>query len=221
LSSIKLHAQMLQRLVRRGGTFDPARLDDSLTAINSMTTRVTFLLEDIVDVALTRGGEGIPLTPEPTDLVSLVQRCAVEAATTTQREVNVEAPAEPIVGQWDPRAIERVVLNLLNNALKYSPGGGAVAVRVEAIDDGGWALLEVADEGIGIPAADLARIFERYRRGRNVGQIGGTGLGLTGAKQMVERHGGSIALASEEGGGTTVTVRLPLDPPSVEQAATT
>jgi signal transduction histidine kinase len=73
--------------------------------------------------------------------------------------------------------------------------------------------LTVRDEGIGIPAADLERIFERYRRGRNVGQISGTGLGLTGARQIVEQHGGVIAIESAEGRGTSVTVRLPLDPP--------
>lgn len=214
LSSIRLQAQMLQRLVRRGEQLEPTRLDESLTAINTMTTRVTFLLEDIVDVARTRDGEGIPLSPEPTDLVSLAQRCATEAATASARAVTVAAPQDPLLGVWDPHAIERVVLNLVNNALKYSPGGGTVTVRVApAGDNTDWALLEVADEGIGIPATDLPRIFERYRRARNVGQIGGTGLGLTGAKQMVERHGGTISLMSEEGRGTTVTVLLPLQPP--------
>ena len=71
------------------------------------------------------------------------------------------------------------------------------------------ALLVVQDEGIGIPAADLPQIFERYRRGRNVGRIAGTGIGLTGAKQIVERHGGAIDVASAEGAGTRVTVSYP------------
>jgi signal transduction histidine kinase len=185
-----------------------------LTAIDTMTTRVTFLLEDIVDVARTRGEEGIPLTPEPTDLVSLARRCATEAGSAAARKVDVEAPGNPLVGFWDPRAIERVVLNLLNTALKYSPGGAVIVRVAPAGEDDDWALLEVVDEGIGVPAADLPRIFERYRRGRNVGQIGGTGLGLTGAKQMVERHGGSIALTSEEGRGTKVSVLLPRQPPT-------
>ena len=77
------------------------------------------------------------------------------------------------------------------------------------------ALLVVQDEGIGIPAADLPQIFERYRRGRNVGRIAGTGIGLTGAKQIVERHGGAIDVTSAEGAGTRVTVRLPLEPAPV------
>jgi signal transduction histidine kinase len=131
--------------------------------------------------------------------------------------VQVEAAAETVVGQWDPRGIERVVLNLLTNAIKYSPHGGAVTLQVERVPDDAipYARLVVQDEGIGIPATDLPQIFERYRRGRNVGKIAGTGIGLTGAKQIVERHGGAIDVASTEGSGTRVTVTLPLEPPAV------
>ena len=83
------------------------------------------------------------------------------------------------MGLWDPRGIERVVLNLLTNAIKYSPQGGAVTVQIDRVADDAipHALLVVQDEGIGIPAADLPQIFERYRRGRNVGRIAGTGIG--------------------------------------------
>jgi signal transduction histidine kinase len=89
-----------------------------------------------------------------------------------------------------------------------------VTVHVGRVEDeaGSQAKLVVQDEGIGIPAADLPQIFERYRRGRNVGRIAGTGIGLTGARQIVERHGGTIEVASDEGAGTRVTVRLPLEP---------
>jgi signal transduction histidine kinase len=122
------------------------------------------------------------------------------------------------VGLWDSRGIERVVLNLLTNAIKYSPQGGAVTVQVDRVADDSppHAMLMVQDEGIGIPAPDLSQIFERYRRGRNVGKIAGTGIGLTGAKQIVERHGGAIEVASTEGRGTRVTVSLPLKPPAVD-----
>jgi PAS domain S-box-containing protein len=218
LNSIKLHAQSLQRLVRRGETPDPKRLDDGLSAIDTMSTRVAFLLDDVVDMARDRGHQGIPFEPEPTDLVSLAQRCAEEVNSSTGRDVQVDAPAGTVVGLWDPRGIERVVLNLLTNAIKYSPQGGAVTVRVDRVADDSppHAMLMVQDEGIGIPAPDLSQIFERYRRGRNVGKIAGTGIGLTGAKQIVERHGGAIEVASTEGRGTRVTVSLPLEPPAVD-----
>jgi PAS domain S-box-containing protein len=218
LNSIKLHAQSLQRLVRRGEIPDPKRLDDGLSAIDTMSTRVAFLLDDVVDMARDRGHQGVPFEPKATDLVALAHRCAEEVTSSTGRDVQVAAAAEKVVGLWDPRGIERVVLNLLTNAIKYSPQGGAVTLQVERVADDATphAEIVVEDEGIGIPAADLPQIFERYRRGRNVGRIAGTGIGLTGAKQIVERHGGAIDVASTEGAGTRVTVRLPLAPPALD-----
>jgi PAS domain S-box-containing protein len=216
LNAIRLHAQSLQRALRRGAEMDPKRLDDGLVAIDTMSMRVAFLLDDIVDIARDRGQQGVPFEPEPTDLVELAQGCVHEIQSASGRDVRVTAEAESIVGLWDPRGIERVVLNLLNNAVKYSPRGGDVTVHLERVEDtdGPHAVLTVQDQGIGIPATDLPRIFERYRRGRNVGQIAGTGIGLTGVKQIVERHGGAIDVASDEGMGTRVTVRLPLEPVS-------
>ena len=78
LNSIKLHAQSLQRLVRRGETPDPKRLDDGLSAIDTMSTRVAFLLDDVVDMARDRSQQGVPFEPEPTDLVALARRCTEE-----------------------------------------------------------------------------------------------------------------------------------------------
>jgi PAS domain S-box-containing protein len=215
LNSIKLHAQSLQRLARRGETPDPKRLDDGLSAIDAMSTRVAFLLDDVVDMARDQSHSGVPFEPEPTDLVALARDCAEEVRSSSGRDVQVEASEEKIVGRWDPRGIERVVLNLLTNAIKYSPQGGAVTIQVGRVADNAnpHAQLVVQDEGIGIPAADLSQIFERCRRGRNVGKIAGTGIGLTGAKQIVERHGGAIDVASTEGVGTRVTVSLPFEPP--------
>ena len=218
LNSIKLHAQSLQRLVRRGETPDLKRLDDGLSAIDTMSARVAFLLDDVVDMARDRSQQGVPFEPEPTDLVALARRCVDEVTSSTGRDVRFDAATETIVGLWDPRGIERVVLNLLTNAIKYSPQGGAVTLQVGRVADDATprAQLVVQDEGIGISAADLPQIFERYRRGRNVGRIAGTGIGLTGAKQIVERHGGAIDVASTEGAGTRVTVTLPLAPLEVD-----
>jgi PAS domain S-box-containing protein len=221
LGSIKLHAQSLRRMLARGTMPDAARLDDGLTAIDAMSTRIASLLEDIVAVARARGAEGLPYAPEPTDLVALARQCVDEAAATASRHLEIESATAAIVGMWDPRGIERVVFNLLNNAIKYSPAGGDIRLDIAQTDVGGrpWVRLTVRDEGIGIPTADLARIFERYRRGRNVGQISGTGLGLTGARQIIEQHGGAIDIESKEGRGTAVTVRLPLESPLDRAAA--
>ena len=220
LGSIKLRAQTLRRAIERGQAPDLGRLDEGLAAIDAMSSRIASLLEDIVEIARTRGSEGPPFSPEPADLVALAARCVDEAGAASDRDLRVAADVPTLVGLWDAQSIERVVLNLLNNALKYSIAG-EVTVHIERIADeqgAHWASLTIQDRGIGIPASDLPRIFERYRRGRNVGQVAGTGLGLTGAKQIIERHGGAIAVASEEGRGTRVTIRLPLEPAPLPEA---
>ena len=110
-----------------------------------------------------------------------------------------------------------MLANLLSNAVKFSPGGGEIVVEVARRP--GWAVLAVRDRGVGVPRAEIRRVFERYRRGSNVaGAISGTGLGLVGARAIVEQHGGTISLASQEGRGTTVTVCLPIaaDPPATD-----
>jgi signal transduction histidine kinase len=119
-----------------------------------------------------------------------------------------------VVGLWDADRLTRVLENLVANAVKYSPAGSAVVVRVdrEEAADGPVAVLSITDHGVGIPANDLPHIFERFRRGGNVaGRIAGSGLGLWGSQRIVAQHGGTIAIDSTEGHGTTVTVRLPLN----------
>jgi signal transduction histidine kinase len=112
--------------------------------------------------------------------------------------------------------VRRALANLISNAIKYSPNGSEVLVRVgrDRAAPAEWALVEVRDQGIGIPAADLPRLFERFFRARNaVDQAVGTGLGLAGARAIVEQLGGTIAVESQEGVGSTFAVRLPLAAP--------
>jgi len=153
----------------------------------------------------------------PTDLAALVRR-TVEEQQTTDRRLRLEPAATTLPGQLNQLRLERAVGNLISNALKYSPGGAPVLVRLvaEGADEVGtpWAALTIADRGVGIPADDLPHLGEHFYRGGNVaGRIGGTGLGLASAREIVMAHGGALAIASVEGIGTTVTVRLPLDPP--------
>ena len=112
----------------------------------------------------------------------------------------------PMAG--DAKLLLQVFSNLLSNAVKYSPGGGKI--EVEATIDGNEVVVGVADRGIGIPAGDLNRLFERYHRGSNVSGIVGTGVGLYLVKIAVDLHGGSIEVHSKEGGGTRFCVRLPI-----------
>jgi signal transduction histidine kinase len=114
----------------------------------------------------------------------------------------------------DPTRIAQLLGNLLSNAVKFTPDGGKVEVRLGT--EGDQAVLEVADSGIGIPAADRERIFDRFFRTALATQqaIQGTGLGLAITKAIVEAHNGTIAVDSDEGRGSTFTVRLPLQPAS-------
>jgi signal transduction histidine kinase len=102
--------------------------------------------------------------------------------------------------------------NLIGNAVKYSPRGTSVEVSLadDTDADGSWAVLRVADKGLGIPAGELPFVFEPFRRGSNVGGVVGTGLGLASVWQTVKTHDGRLWLDSQEGEGTCVTVRLPL-----------
>ena len=103
----------------------------------------------------------------------------------------------------------RAVVNVLENGVKYSPGGGAVVVMVR--QDGADVVVTIQDQGIGIPTADLPRLFDAFVRASNArGRFAGTGLGLASSRQLIESLGGSLELASVEGRGTTVTIRLPL-----------
>jgi signal transduction histidine kinase len=114
-----------------------------------------------------------------------------------------------------------VIDNLLANAIKYSPTGGEITVRLACEERDGvpWAILAVEDNGVGIPAADLPHIFEHFRRGSNVlDRIAGTGLGLAGSRRIVAQHGGDMTIVSHEGVGTTVTVALPMArPPATDR----
>jgi signal transduction histidine kinase len=116
--------------------------------------------------------------------------------------------AGPILGRWDRLRIEQVVMNLLSNAFKYG-AGHPVALSVSVVD--GEAVIEVRDEGPGVPQADLERIFERFERAAPTRDHGGLGLGLYVSRQIASAHAGSIAARNLPGGGAALTMRLPID----------
>jgi phosphoserine phosphatase RsbU/P len=215
LTSIMGFAQLLRRRLDRDGGISPSELGERLNRIEEQAVQMTRMIDDLLDVARLDAGRELELRREPSNVIMLAEKAASDVQRTTDRHrLRVLATEPEIVGDLDGARIERVIQNLLTNAVKYSPAGGDVdlTVRSEHHDDGEWAVIEVRDEGVGIPASELPRMFERFFRASNVSdRVRGTGLGLAGARQIVEQHGGRIMVSSEEGVGSTFTVLLPLE----------
>ena len=220
LTGIKGMAQLLKRQIARLEGSGKDKLLEGLSSIDSTANRMTAQIDELLDLARLQTGQPLNISRRPTDMVSLVREVAADQQRTTERHrILVVATSPEMVGDWDPVRLGRVVVNLLSNAIKYSPAGGDVVVRVTREDRDGrpWAVTTVSDQGIGIPTADLPRVFEGFHRAGNVGgQISGTGLGLTSTRQIVELHGGTVDVTSEEGAGSTFTVCLPLTIPVEE-----
>jgi signal transduction histidine kinase/CheY-like chemotaxis protein len=170
--------------------------------------RLSRLVCDLLDVARITSGQ-IEIRPTELDLVLTAREVLnLFAAELARAGCRVELEASgPVYGRWDPARIEQVIANLLSNACKY---GAGKPVRVTVGSAGGAARLSVQDQGIGIIAADRDRIFERFERASSGRHYGGLGLGLYIARQVVEAHGGQIAVTSAAGAGSTFTVELPL-----------
>ena len=212
LAAIKGQAQLLRR---RAKGPHAARLAAGLAAIEASADEAATQLDELADLATLQVGQPLRLRLGPTDLAELARsHAAVFQAATERHTLQVVAP-EPVTGIWDAARLGRVVDNLLGNAVKYSPEGGRIRVEVtrEGSGDGEWAVLTVSDEGVGIPAADLPHVFERFHRGANVRRrIAGQGVGLAVVAQIVAQHGGTVTATSTEGRGSTFAVRLPLSP---------
>lgn len=221
LTLIKLRAGLLHTEVARRGSVVPERLTSAATRILSATEEMGSMIDSLLDLVRSEMGQRPSLRRTEVDVGALARGVAMDQQQGAQQhQVRVHAPETPVLATVDEIRVRRVVRNLLLNAVKYSPQGGSVEVRVQQreVEGSGWAVLEVSDTGIGIPARDLPHLFERFFRGENVvGRIPGTGLGLFGARQIAEQHGGRIEVRSVEGQGSTFAVWLPQKPPPVPE----
>ena len=208
LQIMTLNAQVLRRQIP-AAAMTPA-LETRLGHIVRAAHRMGELIDHFLEV--TRGQER-PLKREPMDLLAMVRGKVRELEANASRHFVLEVPdGRDFTGEWDAHALERVLENLMGNAVKYSAAGSTVTVHlaVEEVEAQQFVLLAVTDQGIGIPASDLPFVFERFHRGRNVSRdVSGSGVGLASARRMVELHGGTLAVRSVEGQGSTFTVRLP------------
>jgi two-component system phosphate regulon sensor histidine kinase PhoR len=207
LAAIRGYAETL----RDGALDEPPTAARFTERILQHCRRLQALLDDLLTLSRLES-VAPPVEREPVDLNAVVQRAVdLLAPTARERQVRVEVQAEPVpTVPGDADGIERLVLNLLDNALKYNGPGGEVTLRLSQQDQ--QAVLEVSDTGIGIPPEAVPRIFERFYRvdkGRSRDD-GGTGLGLAIVKHVVQAHGGQVDVDSRMGTGTTFRVKLPL-----------
>jgi len=178
--------------------------------IMSEAERAGRLIEDLLDLSRIEAG-GV-LVETSVDIASVVNTAADRvAAPAAQRDVKVlvTGPDMSTVVLGDERQLVSAVVNLLDNAVKYSEPGSVVTL--EAGIDRRWVVVRVCDQGIGIPARDLERIFERFYRVDRARsrETGGTGLGLSIVRHVATNHGGTVSVYSREGEGSTFTLRLP------------
>lgn len=217
VTALQLQLQVLQRAAGQSGGALPASVAAKLVALERQSRRIGLLVNELLDVSRLRLGR-LELRLEETDLAAIAREALVRLGEQgLDVRGAVVASADPVVGRWDRVRLEQVMASLLSNALKF---GQSKPVEIAVGGDGERARLEVRDHGIGIPAADQERIFQRFERAAPVHHFGGLGLGLYIAREIVEAHGGAIDLASAPGAGTTVTVTLPRHPPAAAARAT-
>ena len=214
LTTIKARAQMLRLRVQHAGLPAADAFIQGLASIDATVTKMTASLNELLDLARLQSGQPLQLDPQPTDLVALAHQVAEEQQLRTRlHDLRVEASVPALRGNWDPARLERVLTNLVVNAIQYSPQGCQITLTATREEDarGASAVLQIHDRGLGISRDEISRIFDQFYRGRKTEeQVAGTGLGLASARHIVEEHGGTLSVESEEGSGTTFTVRLPL-----------
>jgi two-component system, OmpR family, phosphate regulon sensor histidine kinase PhoR len=209
LNSITGYVEML--LDRDAGQLNPEQ-ERMLGAVSRNAGRLQALIEDLLTQSgMDSGTFRTDLAPtNMRDIIAGAGEDIQPAAVTKGVTLTAACPADGLVVAGDAHQLSRVMTNLLSNAVKFTPAGGRVQVTADAA--GGWVVIRVADNGIGIPEADKKDLFTRFFRASNAAQraIPGTGLGLAIAQTIIAGHGGDLAVESEEGRGTTVSIRLPL-----------
>ncbi|HEX9117996.1 MAG TPA: ATP-binding protein, partial [Anaerolineae bacterium] len=181
--------------------------------------RLNHFVGNLLDMTRLESG-AVHLRMEPCDIQELIGAALGRfSAQLRDRPLDVKVGEDLPLVPMDFVLITQVLVNLLDNALKYSSPGTPITVCAEAGND--QVAIEVSDRGTGIPPADLARVFDKFFRVQRSGTVAGTGLGLAIARGIVEAHGGTIAASNRIGGGTTVLFALPLDPasPAMSQEA--
>ncbi|HEY2505527.1 MAG TPA: HAMP domain-containing sensor histidine kinase [Streptosporangiaceae bacterium] len=182
---------------------------EELGSLRDEVLRLARMVSDLQDMAAAEAA-ALHLQLVPCDLAEM----AVEAADSMAGRFDAaglafERQVKPVTVRADPRWLPHVIMNLLTNALKYTPAGGTVTLDCGPVPDGARAVLTVTDTGIGISRDELPHIFERFWRSQHVLRTSGSGIGLAIVREMVQAHDGELRATSQEGQGTTMTMTLP------------
>lgn len=201
----------VMRLTRRAAVAAELNERDmrSLEAMTSQGKRINALIEELLDVSRLQLGR-FKIARGPVDMVALVQQILRDMAHIMEHyQLTLELPAPPVEVHGDPQRLEQVVTNVLGNAVKYSLPHSPIGLSLTATDSA--AVLTVTDQGVGIPDADLPKLFTQFFRASNVDpqRVSGLGIGLFLAREIVDQHGGTIDVQSVENAGTTVRISLP------------
>ena len=200
LTSLRTNIELLTRSEETGRPIPPEDRKALLASVKAQMTELASLIGDLQELSRSEGQRG-----ERVQVVSLQD--TVEAALRRARlrgpELTINADLQPWYVRAEPSALERAIVNILDNAVKFSPEGGTIEVEL------GSGILTVRDHGPGIPEEELPHVFDRFWRSPSARALPGSGLGLSIVARTVEQAGGEVTLARADGGGTVATVRLP------------
>lgn len=217
ITTLQLQFQMIERVVRKKEVVPRHELEKPFIRMLSQLKRLTLLIDDLLDVTRINAGK-MEYHPEKFDLIPFLQDLVLQLegeAAKVGSVMSFDGPKE-LIGKWDKHRLEQVIVNLMTNAIKY---GNAKPISLAVKSSETEAIIEVRDQGLGIPAEHIGKIFERFERVDASRNISGLGLGLWIVKRILEGLGGTIEVASSVGVGSVFTVRIPLlkTDPSVAQ----
>ncbi|WP_327176577.1 HAMP domain-containing histidine kinase [Streptomyces sp. NBC_01335] len=201
LTSLRTNIELLARSEETGRAIPPADRKALMTSVTAQMTELAALIGDLQELARPDAAQ-----PGPLEVVGLhdITRTALQRARLRGPELTITAELAPWYVRGEPAALQRAIVNVLDNAVKFSPARGSIEVTLTRGE------LKVRDHGPGIPADDLPHVFERFWRSPSARQLPGSGLGLSIVARSVQQSGGEVALRpAEDGNGTEAVIRLP------------